>query len=133
LKNFAAATDALNRQVRFKVPLYRHPDPLLHPVFCEFGNSRWGIRFAAQKPNGKESLRRAELDLFNGQAIGTVPLRWQSKRLSNDLALEQGRPGQSGNAGVPVSRANRLGRCGRRGPRRSRTDHGHFRGEVLER
>jgi hypothetical protein len=110
LNHFADATDALDRQVRFKVPLYRHPDPLLHPVFCEFGNSRWRIRFDAQDPNGTGSLRQAEMDLFDGASINAVPLRWQSKRLAADLALEQAQTNQDGNA-VPVSRANRLGRA----------------------
>ncbi len=46
LLDYAAGTDALAKQKRFKVPAYRHPDPLSHPVFCDFGNSRWDIRFA---------------------------------------------------------------------------------------
>jgi hypothetical protein len=99
----------LNRQVRFKVPLYRHPDPLLHPVFCEFGNSRWRIRFAAQTPNGNEDLRHVEMDLFNGKGIAAVPLRWQSKRLAKDLAREPA-PATNGDA-VHVTRADRSGRA----------------------
>jgi hypothetical protein len=56
----------------------------------------------------EENRRLAELDLFNGEAIEAVPVRWQSKRLANDLALEQTGAGEHA---VPVSRANRLGRA----------------------
>jgi len=53
LKDFVAATDAEAKQKRFKVPAYRHPDPLRHPVFCDFGNSRWGIDFSAHRAPAK--------------------------------------------------------------------------------
>lgn len=46
---YVAAMHARNRQQRFKVPAYRHPDPLRHPVFCDFGNSRWEIKFAVHQ------------------------------------------------------------------------------------
>ena len=46
LKVYVAARYARERQVRFKVPAYRHPDALSHPVFCDFGTSRWDGRFA---------------------------------------------------------------------------------------
>jgi len=45
LKDYVAAKAAEDRLHRYKVPAYRHPDPLLHPVFCEFGCSRWTIKF----------------------------------------------------------------------------------------
>ncbi len=68
LIDYAAATDAEAKQKRFKVPAYRHPDPLSHPVFCDFGNSRWKIRFAAHDAvtklaNARTSLDRREADL----------------------------------------------------------------------
>lgn len=53
LIDYATATDALAKQNRFKVPAYRHPDPLSHPVFCDFGNSRWEIRFAVHDAASK--------------------------------------------------------------------------------
>jgi hypothetical protein len=53
LIDYATATDALAKQKRFKVPAYRHPDPLSHPVFCDFGNSRWEIRFAVHDAASK--------------------------------------------------------------------------------
>lgn len=53
LIDYAIATEALAKQKRFKVPAYRHPDPLSHPVFCDFGNSRWEIRFAVHDAASK--------------------------------------------------------------------------------
>jgi hypothetical protein len=68
LLDYAAATDALAKQKRFKVPAYRHPDPLSHPVFCDFGNSRWEIRFAVHdaaskltEANATSARRKKEL------------------------------------------------------------------------
>lgn len=49
LKDFVFATDAMAKKLRFKVPAYRHPDPLRHPVFTDFGNSRWDINFSAHR------------------------------------------------------------------------------------
>ncbi len=60
LKDYVAGTDAKARQARFKVPAYRHPDPLRHPVFCDFGVSRWGIDFAVHRAyKGRASLSAA--------------------------------------------------------------------------
>jgi IS605 OrfB family transposase len=49
LKDFIAATEAQAKKKRFKVPAYRHPDPLRHPIFTDFGNSQWGINFSAHR------------------------------------------------------------------------------------
>jgi hypothetical protein len=40
LIDYVLANDAESKKRRFKVPAYRHPDALLHPVFCDFGKSR---------------------------------------------------------------------------------------------
>lgn len=47
LKDYVFAHDARFKQRRFKVPAYRHPDALRHPVFCDFGNSRWKVEYSA--------------------------------------------------------------------------------------
>jgi IS605 OrfB family transposase len=49
LLDYVSASDADDKRRRFKVPAYRHPDPLLHPVFCDFGESRWPIAFAVHR------------------------------------------------------------------------------------
>ncbi len=49
LKDFVAASEADAKKMRFKVPAYRHPDALRHPVFTDFGNSRWTIDFSAHR------------------------------------------------------------------------------------
>lgn len=49
LIDFVAASEAEWNKRRFKVPAYRHPDALRHPVFCDFGESRWFIDFAAHR------------------------------------------------------------------------------------
>ncbi len=56
LLDYVDARDAEFKKQQFKVPAYRHPDPLLHPVFCDFGESRWKIDF---------SVHRAVSDLEN--------------------------------------------------------------------
>lgn len=127
LINYVLAKDAQARQQRFKVPAYRHPDPLLHPVFCDFGNSRWKIQFAvhqAAKAAAKGDKKRKSangddewlkdrhalrMGLWNGQTLDeSQPLRWSCKRLSQDLALRQ-EPGNG--SPVDVTRADRLGRA----------------------
>jgi IS605 OrfB family transposase len=49
LIDYVSANDADDKRQRFKVPAYRHPDPLQHPVFCDFGESRWPIAFAVHR------------------------------------------------------------------------------------
>ena len=80
---------AIHNTTRFKVPAYRHPDPLLHPVFCDYGNSRWGIYFSAQNPaNPKrpDNPRDLSLGVWTGSEIKDLPLRWQSKRFAREIA-----------------------------------------------
>src|SRR5690606_36355727 len=49
LKNYVAATVARHNQARFKVPAFRHPDPLRNPIYVDYGNSCWGISYSALK------------------------------------------------------------------------------------
>lgn len=120
LIDYALASDAEFKKQQFKVPAYRHPDALSHPVFCDFGNSRWKIAFAAhqerrttKRRKGKQTeqqtnLRTVNLSLWNGTQLDDVPLRWQSKRLARDLALDQ-KP--KTDKVIAVNRADRLGRA----------------------
>lgn len=57
LIDYVLATEAEAKKRRFKVPAYRHPDALLHPIFCDFGNSRWKIVFAVHK--ARKDLQKA--------------------------------------------------------------------------
>lgn len=118
LANYAAARDAEAKQVRFKVPAYRHPDPLHHPVFCDFGNSRWSLKFAIHefrrlqkdlkpKKEALDNLRDVQIGLWTGRAIERMPLRWASRRLIADFALNS----TIADGATPVSRASRLGRA----------------------
>jgi len=124
LQDYVAATTARADQLRFKVPAYRHPDPLRHPVFCDFGNSRWTIKFAVHerhKLNGGRPRKNVDADwlrddsalsmqLWNGEALAPKPMRWSCKRLVNDLAIKQ-KPVSDGDAVTAVTRADRLGRA----------------------
>lgn len=72
LKDYVAAREAEHNKRRFKVPAYRHPDELRHPVFCDFGESRWSIDFAAHRSHSKvasaqASVQRRQLDLDKAQ------------------------------------------------------------------
>ncbi len=62
LIDYVAAADAMAKQCRFKVPAYRHPDPLTHPVFCDFGESRWHIKFAAHAAAARSKLERRKAE-----------------------------------------------------------------------
>lgn len=108
LIDYVLATEAEAKQRRFKVPAYRHPDALLHPVFCDFGKSRWNIRFEAQRDRETPNPRVVCLALRTDAEIKPVSLCWQSKRLAGDVAL-----GQSSlhDRAREVTRADRLGRA----------------------
>lgn len=132
LRNYVDARVAENDQRRFKVPAYRHPDPLRHPVFVDFGNSRWSITYSAlravqdrEKTRKKLAKAKSEktreelqkqlveppdlhgvtLTLWNGEAVEPHPLRWHGKRLRKDLDFNHFEDN-----GTDVSRADRLGR-----------------------
>lgn len=125
--DYVAATDALAKQRRFKVPAYRHPDALLHPVFCDFGQSRWYICFAVHqalkaKPakttrktavNASDWLtnhRALQMRLWDGTSLRRdLRLCWSSKRLMKDLSLRSIATQQTSKG--EVTRADRLGRA----------------------
>lgn len=132
LNAYVSARVAAHDQQRFKVPAYRHPDPLLHPVYVDFGNSRWGIQYSAltaaharlklqeklaaaktdiarqrvrSQLDQASNLREVTLDLWNGEATSDTTLTWCGKRLEKDLDLAH-----FGLPGATASRADRLGR-----------------------
>ena len=108
LIDYALAAEAEFKKRHFKVPAYRHPDALLHPIFCDFGNSRWDICFDVHKNVQTPFPRALCLTLWTGSGMKPVPLCWQSKRLACDLALGN----NARNAGASaVTRADRLGRA----------------------
>lgn len=106
LIDYALAAEAEFKKRHFKVPAYRHPDALLHPIFCDFGKSRWDICFDVHKKVQTPFPRALCLTLWTGSGMKPVPLCWQSKRLARDLALGQN---QRGGKISEVSRADRLG------------------------
>ncbi len=114
---YVAATDAEAKKRRFKVPAYRHPDLLLHPVFCDFGNSRWDISFAmheaakkGKKPDDKHAL---SMKLWTGSEVKDVSLSWQSKLLDKDLPF----PSDGDSKTVMVPRSSRLSRAAADAPK----------------
>jgi len=87
LLDYVAARDAEFKRAHFKVPAYRHPDPLLHPVFCDFGKSRWTISFAAHHASGK--LPKLKADLEKGrQAVGEARQKLASASAKRKAAAE---------------------------------------------
>lgn len=123
LKDYVFGHDARHKQRRFKVPAFRHPDPLRHPVFGDFGNSRWSIEYAVHKAAKSVNAKRhpsvteaawlkdrhgLRLGLWDGSAVRNIPVRWSSKRLTRDLAL---RAPASDMPIRDVARADRLGRA----------------------
>jgi hypothetical protein len=140
LKDYSAAQVARHNQQRFKVPAYRHPDPLRNPIYVDFGNSRWSISYSALKAaqnrpklqqklanartdatreklraqlDASPDLRDVTLDLWTGEQVEGVSLRWQGKRLWHDLDLDHfDQPGEA-----TVTRADRLGRAPQKVPK----------------
>jgi len=123
LADYVLAKEAEAKRQRFKVPAYRHPDPLRHPVFVDFGNSRWRIAFGAHerfKRAQKKTKAKGESDaagtvddgrglmmrLLDGSQLVETPLRWRSKRLFRDLLH-----GEPCDDAREVVRADRLGRA----------------------
>lgn len=108
LIDYALAAEAEFKKRHFKVPAYRHPDALLHPIFCDFGKSRWDICFDVHENVQTPFPRALCLTLWTGSEMNPVPLCWQSKRLARDLAL--GQHAQNDRVSEVV-RADRLGRA----------------------
>jgi IS605 OrfB family transposase len=131
LADYVRAAVADQNAIRFKVPAYRHPDPLRSPSFIGFGKSQWSIEYSAQKEakdrkrllalvsgpakvaeRSKEFLARdavlqdVSLDLWSGGQMQAANYRWQSRRLLNDLALHS----IPNLEGASVTRATRFGR-----------------------
>ena len=87
LKDYVRAKDAEDRMRRYKVPAYRHPDPLLHPVFCDFGCSRWTISFGVH-----DSVR--ELDGLRealAKLAGSTEEMAEARRLKAKKAIAEAR------------------------------------------
>lgn len=60
LADYVSAVDAEFKKRRFKVPAYRHPDSLLHPIFCDFGKSRWQIDFSIREASYQCGFEKAK-------------------------------------------------------------------------
>ncbi len=132
LTDYVRAAVADQNATRFKVPAYRHPDPLRSPTFVGFGNSQWSIAYSAQgearerrklldrasgsakdAERAREGLAReavlqnVSLDLWAGDKMVPTQFRWQSRRLLSDLALHS----VPAMKGAKVTRATRFGRA----------------------
>lgn len=112
LKNFVKLQNAKHYVRHFKVPSFRHPDPINHPAFCEFGNSKPHIEYAwKDNPESRNlnEITKVDLYLLNKKA----ELRWQSERLKVDLGFRAEKSVKEGEASSTdkheVSRADRLG------------------------
>jgi len=97
LKQWVKLRQAQHDQQRLKIPRFCHPDPFHHPTWCEFGGSSKPKVWYAWKPDTKpqnpeaggdaDASRRLWMLLpdFSAKQAKAVPMRWCSKRLSNDL------------------------------------------------
>lgn len=110
LKNYVKFKEAEAKKREYKVPAYRHPDMYLHPVFCDFGYSRWDICYALHDKRRKtvnpQDYRNITLKLFNGKGLDETELKWQSKKFMKDIAATFN---NSGKGIKGISRADRQG------------------------
>jgi hypothetical protein len=106
LKEWVRFRGAQYNQERLKVPRFCHPNPFLHPTWCEFGGattkgddtnkpSKPQVWYAWRddippkpEPGGNaDGLRRLWVLLpnFDSKEAKPGPMRWRSKQLSKDL------------------------------------------------
>lgn len=81
LKQFAKLEQSTYNSRRFKVPSYRHPDPISHPVFCQFGSSKPAVNFEVHEKKTASSL--VKIFLLDGRK----DFNWHSRRLREELGL----------------------------------------------
>jgi IS605 OrfB family transposase len=81
LKDYVAAREAEHSKRHFKVPAYRHPDELRHPVFCDFGESRWSIDFAVHRVGSK---RQAALETVERRQTAVTRARSAIEKAKTD-------------------------------------------------
>ncbi|MBI4803157.1 MAG: type V CRISPR-associated protein Cas12b [Elusimicrobia bacterium] len=116
LKDYVALTTAEHDAKRFKVPSYRHPDPVNHPVYCEFGNSKPNIEYS-WRDNPKSASKDEITKILFFLPDNKLELRWQSKRLEEDFGFKisaRVKKTADGNVSKSVSelpRADRLGKA----------------------
>jgi IS605 OrfB family transposase len=103
LNHYVDARWARLKKRNYKVPAYRHPDEYKHPVFCDFGDSRWGIKFDIQK---RVQSQKLQMKLWTGNGLEEKEYLWHSKRLFHDLGVNY----LSQKPEAIVSRADRFGR-----------------------
>jgi hypothetical protein len=101
LQHFVALQQAAHRMAKYKVPAYRPPDPCLHPIYCDFGNSRWTVEYGPQRH--AESERTVTLEVWAAEAFQETAFGFQSKRAAAELF--------SPKDAAPAPRATRLGRA----------------------
>ncbi|MEI7767638.1 MAG: type V CRISPR-associated protein Cas12b [Phycisphaerae bacterium] len=92
LKDYVKGKHAQWKSREYKVPAYRHPDPYRHPVYVDYGNSRFSVDFAIYALNkGKRVKARlpeqVDVTVFDGEKFLSLPLTWHAKRMQKELGL----------------------------------------------
>jgi|GEM_PF-677613 len=92
LKDYVSAKEAEQNQRRFKVPAYRHPDPLRNPIYTDYGNSRWGISYSALKAVQGAEKRKERLQNIEKKLAQAKTDKARQKLLEQKGELEQPLP-----------------------------------------
>ncbi|HLG97800.1 MAG TPA: type V CRISPR-associated protein Cas12b, partial [Bryobacteraceae bacterium] len=115
LQRFVAGMKARSDAVALKVAAYRHPDPYLNPVFCQFGVSRPSIEFRRIKTFSDnptvDDPRAVRIRLWHpteGCAKKTV-VYGVSSRLDREIGSASDAVRKGGGEQSEVSRRGRLG------------------------
>lgn len=109
LKDYVKGKHAQWKSREYKVPAYRHPDPYRHPIYVDYGKSRFSVDFAVYALNkGKRVKARlpeqVDVTVFDGEKFLSLPLTWHAKRMQKELGLGV----QPAGAIKPVVRGHRL-------------------------
>ncbi|MDR1924358.1 MAG: type V CRISPR-associated protein Cas12b, partial [Planctomycetaceae bacterium] len=106
LKNYLIVKKAECRVERLKIPAYCHPDPLLFPVYCDFGESRLSVDFRVNRDFVKlceprvaddfsaanvcdDVIDRVMLEVVgtSGGSLQKSEFVWQGKRFVRDVGV----------------------------------------------
>ena len=94
---------------RLKVASYRHPDPFINPVFCQFGASRPSIEYNRLKKNHVGDAREITMLVWTGTEAKKIKLLAVSNRFDKEIGKSGELRGDMQCSALEVPSFSRLG------------------------
>lgn len=101
LRDYVEMSWAEQKKRHYKVPAYRPPDPFFHPIYCDYGKSRWDVEYLDHRET--RTVRRIRLQTWDGRRLADQEFRWLSKRMGRELV--------GSTTGTAAPRVTRFGRA----------------------